>query len=224
MQPKTWFVAALLVAWVGVAQPFILLATGGAAALLGAATIGAGIGAGAIVGAGIGAGAVVGAGIGAGALVGAKAGLAKVGLAKAGLAKVGLGTVVSSSSRGYGSNERSTSYGSSIRVSKRYRRELPGFTAAQEMLLQKAFELDQEEPCGLRLVCELATRNDAELTENEAMILNLLNQPHSSDSVALHYDEAANLGRTSGPDACASVYQRCGSNAAQVMWQLELLS
>lgn len=222
MQPKVWFVAALLVAWAGVAQSFILL--GGAAALLGAATIGAGIGAGALVGAGIGAGAVVGAGIGAGAIVGAKAGLAKVGLAKAGLATVGLGALSSSSSRSYGSNERSSSYGGSIRVSKRYRRELPGFTMAQEMLLQKAFELDQEKPCGLRLVCELATRNPEELTENEAIILNLLNQPHSIDSVALHYDEAALLGRTSGPDACASVYQRCGSNAAQVMWQLEVLS
>lgn len=225
MQPKAWFVAALLVAWVGVAQPFILLATGGAAALLGAATIGAGIGAGALVGAGIGAGAVVGTGalVGAGAVVGAKAGLAKAGLAKAGLAKVGLGTVLGSSRRD-DSHERTSTYGSTIRVSKRYKRELSSLTVAEELLLQIAYDQDQEVPCGLRMVCELAARKIEELTETEAMILNLLDRPYSLDSAAVRYDEAALLGRIDGIDACVSMYQRCPNNSDQVMQQLEVFS
>lgn len=165
----------------------------------------------------------MGAGIGAGAVVGAKAGLAKAGLAKAGLAKVGLGTVLGSSRRD-DSHERTSTYGSTIRVSKRYKRELSSLTVAEELLLQNAYELDQEVPCGLRMVCELAARRTEELTETEAMILNLLDRPHSIDSAAVRYDEAALLGRNGGLDVCASVYQKCPNNSDQVMWQLEVLS
>lgn len=237
MQPRTWLVAALLVAWAGVAQPIIIvdpflggavLAAGGAAALLGAATIGAGavgagvLGAGAIGAAKVGAAAAVGKGV-----VGAAAlGAGKVGLAKVGLAKVGLGTILSSSSTtSYGSNEHSSSYGrsyggsASVSINKRFRREVPGYTAAQELLLRNAFELDQEKPCGLRLVCELATRGSEELAEDERLILRLLQTPHSLNSMAVPYEEAALLGTTSpsGPDACARVYQGCDLNAFQVM-------
>ena len=225
----------------GVVQPILIfdpflagavIAAGGAAALLGAATIGAGavgagvVGAGAVVGAAklgaVGAGAIGAATVGA---VGAGAlGVAAVGAGKVGLAKVGLGTVVHSGFNAGLSSSLNNQHSGSYSVSysnRRYRRAIAPISRAQEMLLRDAYAYDQEKPCGLRLVCELATKGADQLEQDEMLIMSLLQQPHSVRSMVVPYEEAAYLGHTStSATVCAQTYQRCEYNSFQIMQSL----
>ncbi|XP_063866819.1 uncharacterized protein LOC135103860 [Scylla paramamosain] len=238
MQPRTWLVGALVVSMLGMAQPIIiidpfltgtLIAAGGAAALLGAAAIGAGaVGAG-VVGAGAAVGAAKLGAVGAGALgaatvgaVGAGAlGAAAVGAGTVGLAKVGLAATAhngfSAGVRSSLNNQHSGSYSVSY-SSRRHRRDINSISAAQEILLRDAYSLDQEKPCGLRLVCEMATKGADELEREELLILDLLHRSHSPDSMLVPYEEALDIGRTSASAAaCAEVFQRCEYDRFQIM-------
>ncbi|XP_045103842.1 uncharacterized protein LOC123499618 [Portunus trituberculatus] len=238
MLPRTWLVGALVVSMLGVAQPIIiidpflagtLIAAGGAAALLGAATIGAGaVGAG-VVGAGAAVGAAKLGAVGAGAIGAAKVGAlgagalgaAGVGVGTVGLAKVGLAATAhsgfSAGVRSSHNNQHSGSYTVSY-SNRRHRRGINSITAAQELLLRDAYAMDQEKPCGLRLVCELATKGADELEREELLILDLLYRSHSPDSMLVPYEEALQIGRTSTSSAaCAEVYQRCEFDRSQIM-------
>ena len=238
MLSRTWLVGALVVSMLGIAQPIIiidpfltgtLIAAGGAAALLGAAAIGAGavgagaVGAGAAVGAAklgaVGAGAIgaakVGA-VGAGALGAAAVGAGTVGLAKVGLAATahsGFSAGVRSSLNNQHSGSYTVSYSS-----RRHRRSINSVTTAQEVLLRDAYTMDQEKPCGLRLVCELATKGADELEREELLILDLLQRSHSPSSMLVPYEDALDIGRTSTSSAvCAEIYQRCEFDRVQIM-------
>ncbi|XP_066988766.1 uncharacterized protein [Macrobrachium rosenbergii] len=145
--------------------------------------------------------------IGAAQLAGA------VGLGIASLAAQALvGTVVGGIGRGLGG-------GSSRRSHNRYGRDLKGEREALDNLLEMVF-LQDGSGCGMKLVCDLAGKEEDELAQEDLNILALVGPgvapgedllPKSGADV---YRNARYIGRTGAP--CDNIFASCPINGTEI--------
>ena len=81
----------------------------------------------------------------------------------------------------------------------------------------RSAHVEDSSDCVKRLLCELQSKNDVDLSWDELLIKGAISSAIDYTSSTLQFQLAVDLGRRQGLEQCATVYSRCSFDADDIM-------
>ena len=81
----------------------------------------------------------------------------------------------------------------------------------------RSAHIEDSSDCIKRLLCELQSKNDVDLSWDELLIKGAISSAIDYTSPTLQFQLAVGLGRRQGLDQCSTVYSRCSFDSDDIM-------